>query len=124
MFRRRLASSRRSGGRHYFFQRGFAVGFGGIGQILHRLTLGHDLLRQFLGNGRVLLEKLLGVLAALAQTGTAVVDPGSTLLHQFLFDGQIEQVSFEADTAIIHQVEFGTAEGRSDLVLDHLRLDA
>ena len=69
---------------------------------------------------RVVAQELLGVLPALAQADVAVVEPGAALVDELVLDGQVEQVAFAADAAVVHQVELGLAERRRDLVLDHL----
>src|SRR5664280_1126045 len=69
------------------------------------------------GDVLVFLQKLLGVLAALADAFALIAEPRTRLLHQASSDRQVEQVAFARDTFAIHHVELGFAERRGGLVL-------
>ena len=73
-------------------------------------------------NISVLLQELLGVLAALADAFAVVAEPRAGLLHQIHVDRQVQQVAFARDAFAVQNVELGLAEGRSHLVLDDLDL--
>src|SRR4029453_10553060 len=79
-----------------------------------------DLLFDRLEGVAVVLEELLGVLAALAEALAAVREPRAALLDDPLVDGEIEQVAFLRDPLAVHDVELGLAERRRQLVLDDL----
>src|SRR5262245_33622644 len=69
---------------------------------------------------RVLLEELLRVLAALAQTLAAVREPRARLLDDPLVDREIDEIAGARDAFTVHHVELGLAERWRDLVLHHL----
>src|SRR5690606_29265737 len=61
-----------------------------------------------------------GVLAALADPGRVVGEPGAGLLHDPGLHAEIDQLAHLGDTLAIHDVELDLLEGRGHLVLDHL----
>src|SRR4051812_35328467 len=69
---------------------------------------------------RIGLQELLGLLPALAQSDLAIGEPGARLAHDVVRHANVEQTALAADPLAIHDVELGHAEGRCDLVLDHL----
>src|SRR5215831_5521192 len=56
---------------------------------------------------RVVLEELLGVLAALAEALAVEREPGAALLDDPLVDGEIQQVARARDAFAVHHVELG-----------------
>src|SRR6185295_15753333 len=68
----------------------------------------------------VVLEELLDVLAALAETLAVVGKPGAALLDDPLVDCEVEEVAGSRDAFSVHDVELGLAEGWGHLVLDDL----
>ena len=72
----------------------------------------------------VVFQELARVFPALAQAFTLEREPCAALIDDVLFDSEIEQVAFARDTFAIHDVEFGFAERRSNLVLHDLHLRA
>src|SRR5690606_18766244 len=69
---------------------------------------------------RILLEELLGILAALPDALAAIGEPRPCLLHDPGLHAEINQFACLGDTLAIHDVEFDLLEGRRDLVLHHL----
>src|SRR5689334_1082273 len=69
-----------------------------------RLDLGGDVL--------VLLEELLGVLAALPDALGLVAEPGARLFHDVVVHRQVEHVAFAGNAFAVHDVELGFAERR------------
>src|SRR5262249_4729120 len=82
--------------------------------------LAADALLDRLVRVRIVLEELLGVFAALAETLAAVGEPRAAFLDDPLVDGQVEQIARARDALAVHHVELGLAEGRRDLVLHDL----
>src|SRR5262249_8217778 len=72
------------------------------------------------GNGRILLEEGLGVLAALADALAVVGEPGAGLLDDTGGGTEIDQFAGLGDALAVHDVEFDDAERRRHLVLHHL----
>src|SRR5262245_6701914 len=72
-----------------------------------------------LGDVRIFLEILLGILAALANANRVIAEPGTRLLDQAGLDAEVEHFAYLAAALAIHDVEFDLLEWRSDLVLDH-----
>src|SRR6266566_3013276 len=71
---------------------------------------------------RVVLEVLLGVLAALADPLGLVRVPGPGLLHEVLLDRGVQDGAFPRDALAVDDVELRLAERRRELVLHHLDL--
>src|SRR5919205_1112945 len=65
-------------------------------------------------------KKLLGILPALTEPLLIQVVPGATLAHEPEIGGDIQYTSGRRDPLVVHDVELSLAEGRRDLVLDHL----
>ena len=65
-------------------------------------------------------QELLGIVAALAQTHIAVVEPGAALLHDAQLDAQVQDLAQFGDTLAEHDVELRLTEGGRHLVLDDL----
>ena len=63
----------------------------------HQAELAADAILDRLEDVRVVLEELLGVLAALAETLAAVGEPRAALLDDPLVDGEIEQIAGARD---------------------------
>src|SRR5689334_16110411 len=72
----------------------------------------------------VVFQELAGVLAALPDPLTFITKPRTALFHEVLCDAEVDQVAFFGDPFPVDDVEFGLAEGRRDLILDHLHLGA
>ena len=73
---------------------------------------------------RIFLQRLLGILAALAQAFAFIGKPGATLLNYPIVRRQIQQIAYARDAFAVHDVELGFAERRRDFVLGHLHLRA
>ena len=71
----------------------------------------------------VLGQVLLGVVAALAEPQLAVGEERARLLDQVVLQREVEQAALVGDPGPVLDVELGLAEGRRDLVLDHLHPD-
>src|SRR5215210_4575426 len=65
----------------------------------------------------VLLQELLGILAALPEPLLAVSEPGAALLYDIVLDAHVEQASLAGDTLPVHHVELHRLERRCHLVL-------
>ena len=65
-------------------------------------------------------EILLGVLAALADAGSVIGEPGAGFLHDAGLDAEIEQLARFGNAVAVHDVELDLAERRRHLVLHHL----
>src|SRR5215467_12459551 len=86
----------------------------------HQAGVGaHGLLdcRRHLG---IVLEELLGVLAALADALAIVGEPGAGLLHDARLHTEIQELATLGDALAVHDVELDHLERRRHLVLDHL----
>src|SRR3954454_17355893 len=77
--------------------------------------LSFDLSRQL----RIVLEELLGVVAALPQAGLAVGEERARFLDQILLDAEVEKSALTRDSLPVLDVELGLTEGRRDFVLHH-----
>src|SRR5689334_4165395 len=75
--------------------------------------LAFDLRRQL----RVVLEELLGVVAALSEPGLTVGEEGARFLHQVLLHAEVQQASLARDSLSVLDVELGLAERGRDFVL-------
>src|SRR5262245_44242741 len=73
---------------------------------------------------RVVLEKLLGVLAALAQTLAAISKPRARFFDDPLVHGEVDEIARARDALAVHDVELGFPERRGDLVLHDLHARA
>src|SRR5206468_3054028 len=99
----------------------YADGFGGVAGEAQLLA---DFLVDRVEDRRVVLEELLGVLAALAEALAAVGKPGAALFDDALVDAEVEKIAGLGDAFAVHHVELSLAEGRGDLVFDHLHSSA
>src|SRR4051794_7663149 len=81
--------------------------------------LSFDLSRQL----RVVLEELLGVVAALSKPGLAVGEERARFLDQILLDAEVEKPALTGDPLPVLDVELGLTEGRRDFVLHHFDAD-
>src|SRR5665811_2210453 len=72
------------------------------------------------GHVGIVLEELLGVLAALADAHAVIGEPGAGFFHHTRFDAEIDQLADLGDALAIHDVELDLLERRRQLVLDHL----
>src|SRR5580658_5564821 len=75
-----------------------------------------DLARDF----RVLLQEYADIVLALPDTLTLVAVPGAGLVDDALLAAQFDDLALAGDAHAVHDLEFGRAERRGDLVLDHL----
>ena len=73
---------------------------------------------------RIVLQKLAGVFAALADAVAFVAVPRAAFLDQVLRYAQIDEVAFARDAFAVDDVELGFPERRCDLVLDDLYFGA
>src|SRR5215210_1418405 len=79
-----------------------------------------DLLEDTLADLVVLLQELLGVLAALPEAFVAVGEPGPALLDHLVLYPDVQHASFAGDPLPVHHVELHRLERRGHLVLDDL----
>src|SRR4051812_9664812 len=86
--------------------------------------LAADALVDRLEDLRVVLEELLDVFAALTEALAVIGEPRAALFDDALVDREVEQVPGLRNAFAVHDVELGLAEGRRDLVLDHLHARA
>src|SRR5580704_11956202 len=101
-----------------------SVGLGGVDIVENALGDQAGILAygafDLVGDIRVFLQELLGVLAPLPQTLALVAEPGARFLHHASLDAEIDKLADLRNAFAIHDVEFDLLEGRRDLVLDHL----
>src|SRR5205809_7872955 len=64
-----------------------------------------------------------GGFAALGDIFAFVGVPGAGFFDDAVVGGQIDKVAFSADALVVHDVEFGLAERRSDFVFDDFDAD-
>src|SRR5215210_1293742 len=79
-----------------------------------------DLLEDTLADLVVLLQELLGVLAALPKAFVAVGEPGAALLDHLVLDAHVQHAPLAGDPLSVHHVELHRLERRGHLVLDDL----
>src|SRR5260221_2812072 len=72
------------------------------------------------GDRRVFLEEVLGVLAALADALAVIGEPRARFLDHPGLDAEIDELAALGDALAVHDVEIDDLEGRRHLVLDHL----
>ena len=72
------------------------------------------------GQVRVVAQKLLRVLPALAEPHIAGREPGAALHDLVVLDAEVDQLADPGDALVEVDVELGQPERRRDLVLDHL----
>src|SRR5262245_13869790 len=87
---------------------------------LGRQQLGANLVFDFLGEFGTGPEEFPGVVLALANTLAVVAVPGSRLLDDALGRTHVDDLALTRNTEPVHDLEFGLAERRRDLVLHHL----
>src|SRR5690349_14330052 len=80
-----------------------------------RTDLGFDVARDF----RMLLQEHAGIFLALANALALVAVPGAGLLDDVLRAAHVDDLAFARDALPVHDLEFGFAERRGNLVLDH-----
>src|SRR6266550_8149373 len=80
------------------------------------VDFGHDL--------GVFLQVLLGGFAPLTNFAFLVIEPGARFANYAMNHSQVEHIPTGRNTFAVHNVEFGLAEWRGNLVLDHLYLSA
>ena len=68
----------------------------------------------------MVLEELLGRLATLTQAHIAHGEPCAGLVHDAVFDAQIDQLACARNALAVHNVELGLLKRGRDLVFDHL----
>src|SRR5262245_53051363 len=90
----------------------------------HHAQLSPDPLLDGLANVRVVPEKLLRVLAALAQTLAAISKPRARFFDDAFVDCEVDQITGAGDAFAVHDVEFGFAEGRRHFVFHDLHAGA
>src|SRR5437762_2466904 len=93
--------------------------FGADGQVA-RAHLGVDLG----GNVGMVAQELLRVLAALSDPRLAVIDPRAGFVENAHRDAHVDEPALARDALAREDLDLGDAEGRSDLVLHDLHLDA
>src|SRR5215471_13280263 len=81
-----------------------------------------QLVLDFLGDGRVVLEVLSGVVLALADALAAVAVPGTGLLDDAVVAAHVDQLALAADALAVQDLGDDLLERRRELVLDHLDL--
>src|SRR5262249_13150785 len=86
-----------------------------------RLT---DLLLDFGANFLVILQELLGVLAALAKPFAIVREPCTALLNNVLLGADIDDAAFLGNAFAIHNIDIRLLKRRRDFVLYNLDLRA
>ena len=69
---------------------------------------------------RMFLQVVLRVILALADLLSVISEPGTTLLHDVLINGKIDDASLSGDTLTVHDIEFRFTERRSNLILNDL----
>src|ERR1700674_4307049 len=84
------------------------------GQQLHAYLL-LDLTRDYL----VLLQEIAHVVLALADALALVAVPGAGLINDALRASQLDDLALAGDTYPVHDLEFGFAKWRRNLVLHH-----
>ena len=72
------------------------------------------------GDLRVVLEELLGVVTALTQTDVAVVEPCAALLDDTQLDTHVDELAHLGDALAEHDVKLCLTERRCHLILDDL----
>src|SRR5216683_7431878 len=83
-----------------------------------------DAILDRLADVRVVLEELLGILAALTEPLAAVGEPRAALLDDPLVHGEVDEIAGARDALAVHDVELRLAERRRHLVLDDLHARA
>src|SRR5689334_4608237 len=68
---------------------------------------------------RILAQVIFGVLTSLTNTNVAIREEGAALLDDLKLGRQVEYVTSLRNAFVEHNVKLGSAEGRSDLILDH-----
>src|SRR5690606_23342337 len=94
------------GAGHHAFGHRFRAGANGPFQLGHQLG--------------IVLEELLGVLAALADAHRIVGEPGTRFLDHAGLHAQIENFADLGNALAIHDVELDLLERGRDLILHHL----
>src|SRR5829696_4899932 len=79
-----------------------------------------DVQQDALAHLLVILQELLGVLAALPEALLAVGEPGAALLHHVVLYPHVQQAALARDPLSVHHVELHRLERRRHLVLHHL----
>src|SRR4030095_3865612 len=79
-----------------------------------------DLLLELVGEVRVVLQEVAGVLLALAELIAVVRVPGTGLLDEALLYADVDEPPLAAEALPPEDVELGLLERRGDLVLDDL----
>src|SRR5262245_3472524 len=106
--RRRGFGSRRRGGRLGFADAQRGSDFG-LDLVAHR---------------GVVAERVLSVIAPLAQPLALVREPRAGLVDSLVLDADVDQLAESRDSLAVHDVELGLAERRRDFVFDDFYLGA
>src|SRR5947209_14863269 len=83
-----------------------------------------NLALQLLPDVRVLAQEILRVLAPLAESRRAVVEPGATLFDESHLETDVDQTAFTGDAGVVHMIEFDLTKRRSNLVLHDLHANS
>src|SRR5262245_4421660 len=85
---------------------------------------GADFGLNLVAHRRVVAERVLSVVAPLAQPLALVREPCAGLVDDLVLDADVDQLAEPRDSLAVHDVELGFAERRRDLVLDDFDLGA
>jgi hypothetical protein len=66
------------------------------------------------------LQELSCILPALPEADITIGEKSASLLNYVHFQSQVDKVTLFADAVVKHDIEFGIAERRGDLILDNL----
>src|SRR5580658_2768965 len=91
-----------------------------LSTLLGRHELEADLILDLIGDFAVLLQVQARVVLALADALTVVAVPGAGLVDDALGCADLDDLALARDAGAVHDLEFGLAEWRRHLVLDHL----
>src|SRR5512133_926178 len=68
---------------------------------------------------RILTQVIFCVLTSLTNANVAIREEGAALLNDFKLSRQVENIASLRNAFVEHNVKLGSAEGRSNLILDH-----
>ena len=78
---------------------------------------------EFFENFGIRLQKFHGLISALSDLFVVVAEPASALLHESVFNRQIQNASHVGNARAVHDVELRDFERRRDFVLDDFCFD-
>lgn len=83
-----------------------------------------DVFFNLAGDFGIFSQKFFGIFSALSKFHISKREEGTGFGEDFIFDSQLNQVSFFGNSFVVHDVKFSLLEGGSDFVFDNFDSDS